>query len=96
MASDVYQVLLFYKYAYVDAPQELAQKMRSLATEFSLIGRVIIAAEGINATLEGTVHNTEAFAARFLAESLFADTQIKRSAGNGKSFPGFRSRSVTK
>ena len=85
-ARDAYQVLLFYKYVTIDAPEELAETVRSLATELSLIGRVIVAAEGINATLEGTVENTESFVARFILDGRFADIQIKRSAGNGKSF----------
>jgi UPF0176 protein len=85
-APGAYQVLLFYKYVSVDEPHELAQKMRSLALELSLFGRIIVAAEGINATLEGTVKDTEAFVGRFLADARFIDTQIKRSVGSGKSF----------
>ena len=86
IARGVFQVLLFYKYVDVDAPDELAQAMRTLARELSLTGRVIVATEGINATLEGTVKNTESFVARFLLDLRFIDTQIKRSAGSGGSF----------
>jgi UPF0176 protein len=82
-----YQVLLFYKYIEVDMPEELAAQVRSLASGLALTGRVIIAHEGINATLEGTVENTEIFVTRFFADTLFADVQVKRSAGTGESFP---------
>ena len=87
-ASEAYQVLLFYKYVTVEDPQQLVQTMRTLAMEFSLIGRVIVAAEGINVTLEGTIQNTEAFVDTFFDDARFAGTQIKRSRGTGKSFPG--------
>ena len=82
-----HQVLLFYKYVDVDAPEELAAHVRSLASELSLTGRVIVAHEGINGTLEGTVENTEKFVTQFFTDARFADVQVKRSEGAGKSFP---------
>ncbi len=82
-----YQVLLFYKYVDVDAPEELAARVRDLAEILALAGRVIVAHEGVNATLEGTVEATEQFIEEFLTDPRFADVQIKRSAGTGQSFP---------
>jgi len=85
-----YQVLLFYKYIDIDAPEELAVRVRELASELGLTGRVIVAQEGINATLEGKVEDTEVFVESFLADERFADVQVKRSAGTGKSFPNLK------
>ena len=85
--AKAHQVLLFYKYIDVDAPEELAARIRSLAAELLLTGRVIVAHEGINGTLEGTMENTEAFVAGFFSDARFADVQVKRSGGTGKSFP---------
>ena len=82
-----YQVLLFYKYTDIDEPKELGDHVRSLASELSLTGRVIVAEEGINATLEGTNESTEMFVSKFLTDLRFADIQVKRSLGTGKSFP---------
>jgi UPF0176 protein len=82
-----YQVLLFYKYCNVTDPKVLAEHVRSLASALSLTGRVIVAEEGINATLEGTVENTELFVSQLLTDVRFADVQVKRSAGTGASFP---------
>ncbi len=84
---DKYEVLLFYKYIDIDAPQELAAWVKDRATALALTGRVIVAHEGINGTLEGVVENTEAFAREFLADPRFSDVQIKRSKGTGGSFP---------
>ncbi len=82
-----YQVLLFYKYTDIADPAALAEQVRLLAEEFSLTGRAIIAEEGINATFEGLLADTEAFATRFKEDARFADVQIKRSTGTGNSFP---------
>ena len=86
--TDEHQVLLFYKYACVEDPHELAEVVRSLASDLSLTGRVIVAHEGINATLEGEIGRTEAFVEAFLRDARFADTHIKRSRSSGGSFPG--------
>jgi UPF0176 protein len=82
-----YQVLLFYKYVDIEQPEALAADIRQLAEQLALFGRVIVAEEGINATLEGTRENTEAFVYQFFKDARFADVQIKRSIGSGKSFP---------
>jgi UPF0176 protein len=83
----MYQVLLFYKYVDVEDPQGLAERIRTLSTELSLTGRVIVAEEGINGTLEGTLENTEDFVKQFFRDERFSDVQVKRSAGEGNSFP---------
>jgi UPF0176 protein len=83
-----YQVLLFYKYVTVANPEELKAYSFELCKRHNLTGRVIIAEEGINYTLEGLTEDTENFVGEFLKDSRFTDTHIKRSEGFGKSFPG--------
>jgi UPF0176 protein len=83
----MHQVLLFYKYVTVDDAAALAATFRSLAEKYHLLGRVIVAEEGVNATLEGLTADTESFAADFLADPRFADIDIKKSAGTGDAFP---------
>ena len=88
MAEEIkYQVLLFYAYLFIEAPDALAARVRSLAERYRLMGRVIVAGEGVNATLEGTVEESEAFVQEFLQDERFAGMQIKRSASSGESFP---------
>lgn len=82
-----YQVLLFYKYVTIDNPKKLRDYYISLCEKFSLKGRTIVAREGINSTLEGSIENTENFLKEFLTDERFSDIQIKRSEGNGNSFP---------
>lgn len=51
-ASEPLTVILFYKYATLDAPAEQA-KAKELCTRLGLTGRVLIGTEGINGTLYG-------------------------------------------
>ncbi len=87
----MYQVLLFYKYVDVAEPEALAQALRAKAQELSLLGRVLVATEGINGTLEGKTEDTEQFAKWFLskecANGIFSDVSVKRSEGTGDAFP---------
>jgi UPF0176 protein len=82
-----YQVLLFYKYTPIDNPEEFKQQYKELCEKYSLTGRTLVATEGLNSTLEGTVENTEAFVKELLLDPRFAHMQIKRSKGTGNSFP---------
>jgi UPF0176 protein len=81
-----YQVLLFYKYVTIENPEAFAAQMRLLATKHRLLGRVLIAEEGINATVEGEIEGTEAFAHELQEDPRFADMQIKQSVGDGGAF----------
>lgn len=82
-----YQVLLFYKYVTIENPEELKKTYIALCERFNLKGRTILAEEGINSTLEGTVEDTENFLKESLQDVRFADMQIKRSKSEGMSFP---------
>lgn len=81
-----YQVLLFYKYVTIEDPQALRDWIITRATELELTGRVLVAEEGLNGTLEGVIENTQIFARELLKDSRFADVKVKTSAGDGKTF----------
>lgn len=82
-----FQVLLFYKYVTIQDPHTFAASFEARARILGLKGRALIAEEGLNATLEGEIHQTEIFAQELLADPRFADMNIKRSVGDGKTFP---------
>jgi UPF0176 protein len=82
-----YQVLLFYKYVTIEDPHKLMGDYKALCEKHELKGRTIIAEEGINGTLEGTLENTEKFLEEFLHDDRFEDIHIKKSKGEGDSFP---------
>lgn len=82
-----YTVLLFYKYVTVADPGALANWIQQEAHNKNLTGRVLVADEGINGTLEGLHKDAEAFAELFLADPRFSDVSVKQSEGTGSAFP---------
>ncbi|MBA3733278.1 rhodanese-related sulfurtransferase [Patescibacteria group bacterium] len=84
---DEYQIILFYNYTHVEDPEELRHFQHALCKRLDLKGRVIVAKEGINATLEGKTENINAYLEEYLADSRFSNTHIKKSKGIGDAFP---------
>ncbi len=82
-----YEIILFYKYVHIADPVKLMQSQKELQLRLGLKGRTIIASEGINATMEGTRENIEAYLENFFTDSRFMGTHIKRAVGNGNGFP---------
>lgn len=60
---------------------------RALCESLNLKGRIIIASEGINGTVEGTVENTQKYIKAMTSDKKFKDIHFKKSKGNGNSFP---------
>jgi UPF0176 protein len=82
-----YQVLLFYKYNTIENPESFRLQQRAWCEELNLKGRTLIASEGINSTLEGTVESTEEYINRISKIPGFDDIHWKKSIGTGSSFP---------
>ncbi len=82
-----YTIILFYKYVDIENPEKLRLEQLDLCTKLGLKGRIIVAKEGINATLEGTNENIRKYLDIYLQDSRFKDTHIKKSAGTGNAFP---------
>lgn len=82
-----YQILLFYKYIYIADPEVVRDWLRALCEKLALKGRLIVASEGINITLEGTKENTETFITELETDSRFLNIHMKRSVGTEHAFP---------
>src|SRR5438309_93835 len=82
-----YQVILFYKYCQIKDPNILMDDQRGLCNKLNLKGRIVIAKEGMNATLEGSPNNIKKYCNELLKDKRFEDTHFKISEGNGKAFP---------
>lgn len=54
-----YRVLLFYKYVPIENAEQLTKEHLAYCKELGIKGRILIAPEGINGTLSGTVEQTE-------------------------------------
>ena len=81
-----YTIILFYKYVLINDPIKLMNELKFLQHKFNLLGRTIIAKEGINSTFEGRDEDVNEFLKIFLTDSRFADTHIKKSRGDGTAF----------
>ena len=81
-----WRVILFYKYINIENPKVLRQDQLRLCQRQNLKGRIIVASEGINATLEGTEGNIQNYIEELLTDTRFKDTHIKMSDGDGQAF----------
>lgn len=82
-----YTILLFYKYIEINNPEELRDKQRKLCERLNLKGRILIAHEGINGTLEGITTDTEKYIQELEKDKRFKNINWKKSEGNGSAFP---------
>lgn len=80
-------IVLFYKYVTIDNPAVLLERERAVCDVLGLKGRVIIAGEGINATLEGADEAIQTYIAHLKKDKRFKNVDFKTSEGNGKAFP---------
>ncbi len=89
-------ILLFYKYTKVEKPELLFAWHKGICEALGFKGRIIIAHEGINGTLEGTEENVQKY--KTLLRSIgkdpgtagmgkFGDIEFKESVGTGSAFP---------
>lgn len=82
-----FEILLFYKYVYIENPHQVANLHRELQAKYQLKGRSIVATEGINFTFEGTKENVSAYLQELFQDARFQNIHLKRSPGNGDAFP---------
>ena len=85
--NNAYQILLFYKYVSIENPEKERDFQRDLCQNLDLKGRLIVAKEGINVTLEGTKENTEKYIEEMKKDKRFSDIKFKKSIGTGDAFP---------
>lgn len=81
-----YTVILFYKYTKIADPKACMMWQRELCTQLGLTGRVRIAVEGINTTLEGKNENIELYIQELRKFPGFENIEIKTSVGTGFAF----------
>lgn len=87
--EEKYKTILFYKYCNISEENVKMMKERELAVckALGLTGRLILAREGINGTLEGKIEDIERYKTHILSDRHFKKMVIKETASNGDSFP---------
>ena len=83
-------ILLFYKYVGIEYPKSVMKQQRTLCEELGLKGRIILAHEGINATLGGPTAATDAYKEYMNNHELFAGIDYKEGPGEENAFPRLR------
>ncbi|MUG88018.1 rhodanese-related sulfurtransferase [Paenibacillus timonensis] len=86
MEPHAYRVLLFYKFVRIEDPAAFTAEHLLYCKELGLKGRILIAAEGINGTLSGTVEQTEKYMNDLRTNPLFADIVFKIDEAEGHTF----------
>ena len=65
------RTLLYYKYTQINDPESFALQHLGFCKNLGLKGRIIVAAEGINGTVSGTIAQTDAYMAEIEGDSRF-------------------------
>lgn len=81
-----HQVLLYYHYVDIEDPEALAEEHLAFCNELELKGRVLIAKEGINGTVSGSIEQTERYMEAMNKNPLFHDMVFKVDAHDGHAF----------
>jgi len=81
-----YQVLLYYHYTKIKDPAAFSATHLTMCKEIGLKGRILVANEGINGTVSGTIEQTEQYMANMQADSLFEGIVFKIDAADGHAF----------
>lgn len=87
MEQPPFLVLLYYLYCDVADPGAYRDQQRALCEELGLLGRIIVAGEGINGTLSGPRAACEAYMRAMHADPLTAAMTFKIDAERSHVFP---------
>ena len=72
-----YQVLLYYCYTKIEDPNSFCEDHHLFCIENNLLGRIIIASEGINGTISGTRKDCQKYMDHLNADSRFSGIEFK-------------------
>lgn len=72
-----YQTLLYYKYTRIPNAQEFAEKHLEFCERLGVVGRIIIADEGLNGTISGTVVQCKKYMDHIKSNPLFEGIDFK-------------------
>jgi UPF0176 protein len=81
------KILLFYLYTPISNPESFMRRQRRLCEKLTLKGRIIIATEGLNGTLEGSPEHCKEYMGKLVVEPGFENIKFKISDGTGQAFP---------
>ncbi|MCM3584297.1 rhodanese-related sulfurtransferase [Mesobacillus maritimus] len=86
MENTSYRVLLYYQYVLIENPEEFTAEHLQFCKDLGLKGRILVASEGINGTVSGTVAQTEKYMETMKNDPRFADMVFKIDEADGHAF----------
>lgn len=92
MSQKPYRVLLYYQYVTIENPEEFVKEHKAFCDELDLKGRVLVANEGINGTVSGTVEATDKYMEKMKQDPRFADMIYKIDEVDEHAFPKMKVR----
>jgi len=81
-----YQVLLYYNYVHIEDPEAYAKEHLDFCNSLELKGRILVAEEGMNGTVSGTIEATNKYMEAMHNDPRFADMMFKIDAAEGHAF----------
>lgn len=81
-----YRILLYYKFVHIEDHEDYAREHLKFCKELGLKGRILVAPEGINGTVSGTVEQTEQYMDEVRKDPRFADMVFKIDEANDHAF----------
>lgn len=84
------KILLYYKYVDIEYPKQVQKWQQKLCADLNLAGRIIIAHEGINATVGGDEKSIEIYKKAMEKDPRFREIDFKESDGSNQCFPRMR------
>lgn len=84
------KIILFYKYVNIVYPVQIQKWQQKICQQLNLKGKIVLAHEGINGTLAGSVENLEQYKQYMQENVAFADIDFKESEGSLEHFPRLR------
>lgn len=86
METKPYRVLLYYLYVPIENHEEFATEHLAACKALELKGRILVAAEGINGTVSGTIEQTNKYMDMMKSDPRFADIVFKIDEADGHAF----------
>jgi UPF0176 protein len=81
-----YQTLLYYQYTTIATPEEFAQQHLDFCERLGIVGRIIVAAEGLNGTISGTVVQCKKYMDHIKSNPVFEGIDFKIDEVDAPSF----------
>lgn len=86
-----FRILLYYKFVQIPEPELFAAEHLAYCKSLELKGRIIVAEEGINGTVSGTIEQTEQYMKDMHNHPLFSDMVFKIDEASEHAFKKYLS-----